>query len=307
MFRATGPGKIESHAELLEAGVLKAFLYNFDFDDFADRKFRGLKLEHQNFLKEKVVPLLENKKGNIWMQGSASQIGSDSWNMELSRYRVITVANFLGSLDIFADQIQTDAIGEEHAKLHAQDDERDRSVMLWVYPRFHFDPPPPRKLPPKPLVSKHFKIAMVTGLSISHALQIAKLFKVKIGAGIGIDGIVFLIWDTNNNIACFYVYIGLGLSVGLSALPKVSVTTHGPWTSFTTEKPMHCWQFGRWARFTSAGAGSHTVNWITMETPKGIDNVESLAIETGTTWGAAASTTIGDIIRATQPMRFSGP
>ena len=47
MFRATGPGKIESHAELLEAGVLKAFLYNFDIDDFADRKFRGLKLEHR--------------------------------------------------------------------------------------------------------------------------------------------------------------------------------------------------------------------------------------------------------------------
>lgn len=307
MFRATGPGKIEAHTDLVAAGVLKALLYNFDFDDFADHKYRDLKTEHAQFLADQVVPLLENGKGNIWMQGSASRIGTNAWNMTLSQTRVGRVAYFLGIKGISTDQMQLDAIGEEQAAHHAEDDQRDRSVLLWVYPRFHYDPPPPRKVPPKPLTTRHFKISMVTGLSVSQAINVGKLLRVKVGGGAALDGLIFLIWDTENNIACLYVYIGIGLGAGLSFTPKVSATTHGPWTSFTTEKPMSCWQFGRWARFTTAGVGSHSVNWITMETPRGIDNVASLAIDTGTTLGAGMSTTIGDIIRADQPYRFSGP
>ena len=308
MFRATGFGKIESHADFVTAGVLKAELYNFDFDDFEGFKFRGLKTEHQNYLKDQVVPLLKNAKGNIWMQGTASRIGTTSWNMELSRNRVLTVANFLGLHGIDAEQMQTDAIGNEQAH-RALDDERDRGVLIWVYPRFQFDPPPPRHVPAKTYLSRHFKISMVTGLSISHTLQIARLLKLKIGAGLAFDGIIFMIWDTNNNVACLYVYIGIGLGVGLAykAMPNVAATTHGPWTSFVTEKQMHCWQFGRWARFTSAGVANQSVSWITMETPKGIDNVDSLSINTGTTLGAGMSSTVGDIIRATQPMKFFGP
>ena len=307
MFRATGAGKFEAHTEYVQAGVLKAWLYNFDFDDFADHKFRDVKQEHQIFLKEEVVPLLANKKGNIWMQGSASQIGQDSWNMILSQTRVGRVASFLSTLGIDGEQMQLDAIGEQNAKTHALDDEHDRGVLLWVYPRFEYEPPPPRKVPTKPLVTRHFKISMITGLNAAQAFQVAKILKVKFGAGLAIDGHVFLIWDTHNHIACYYVYIGIGLGVGVSALPSVSFTTHGDWTSFTTEKPMSCWQFGRWARFTSAGAGSQSVNWITFETPKGIDNVESLPIQTGTTYGAGATSTVGDLIRVSRPYPYSGP
>jgi hypothetical protein len=309
MFKATGTGKIEAHREFVQAGVLRALLYNFDFDDYAsaDKKFRDLKPEHQKFLKEEVVPLLSNGKANIWMQGSASQIGADSWNMVLSQIRVGRVVNFLSIQGIDVEHMQQDAIGEENAKSHSLDDERDRGVLLWVYPRFEYEPPPPRKVPKKPLVTRHFKISMVTGLNVAQALRIAKLFKVKIGAGLAIDGLVFLIWDPHNQIACYYVYIGIGLGFGFSALPSVAVTTHGPWTDFTTEKPMSCWQFGRWARFTSGGGGSHTVNWITFETPRGINNVESLPIATGTTYGVGATSTIGDLIRASDPYRFSGP
>ena len=134
---------------------------------------------------------------------------------------------------------------------------------------------------------------MVTGLSVNQAINVGKLFKVKIGGGVAFDGLIFLIWDTDNDIACLYVYIGIGLGVGLSFTPKVSATTHGPWTAFTTEKPMSCWQFGRWARFTTAGVASHSVNWITMETPPGIDNVESLAIDTGTAGASSAASSKG--------------
>lgn len=309
MFRATGPGQVEVYDAFSGAGILKALLYNFDFDDFADLKYRPLKIEHANFLATTVVPLLENDKGNIWTQGSASRIGSNAWNMTLSQTRVGRVANLLSTKGITAEQMQLDAIGEEGAVKHAEDDPRDRSVLLWVYPKFKFEPPPPRKVPPRPLTTKHFKIAMVTGLSVSQALNVGKLFKKapKIGGGLAVDGIFFMIWDTRNNIGCLYIYIGIGLGAGFTITPKVSATTHGPWTPFTTEKPMACWQFGRWARFTTAGAGSHSVNWITMETPRGIDNVESLAIDTGTTLGAGMSTTVGDLIRVGQPEKFFGP
>ena len=307
MFRATGVGKIEAHRQFVQAGVLKALLYNFDFDDFSDLKYRELKAAHQNFLDVEVVPLLIDSNANIWMQGSASQIGADSWNMELSQTRVGRVAKFLMTKGISGDQMQLDAIGEQEAKGHILDDELDRSVKLWVYPRFEFHTKPPRKVPQKPQVTQNFQISMVTGLSASQAFQILKLFKVKIGAGIAIEGDVFLIWDYENNIACYYVYVGLGLGFGLNVLPPVSVTTHGPWTKFKTEKPMHVSQFGRWARFTTGGGGNHTVNWITFETPRGIDNIQSLPISTGTTYGAGASTTVGDLIKASHPFHFTGP
>jgi hypothetical protein len=308
MFRATGPGKVEVFADWSGVGVLKALLYNFDFDDFAGMKYRELKAEHKTFLADKVVPLLENDRGFIWMQGSASRIGGNSWNMTLSQYRSSRVVDFLGRHGISGDQMQPDAVGEELAAAHALDDERDRGVTIWVVPKLKFDPPPPRKVPRRPLTTRHFRIAMVTALSASQAVNVGKLFKLpKIAGGVALDGIFFTIWDTKNNIACLYVYIGIGLGVGFKILPQASFTTHGPWNDFTTEKPISCWQFGRWARFTTAGAGSKSVNWITMETPKGVDNVESLAIDTGTTYGAGMSSSIGDLIRVGQPERFHGP
>ena len=245
-------------------------------------------------------------KGQIWMQGSASRIGAAPWNMQLSENRVARVANFLMTQGVDDSQMQLNAVGEELAATHAEDDQRDRSVLLWVHPVPEDTPPPPPKAP-KPLTTRNFKISMVSGLSVTQAINVGKLFKVKIGGGVDFDGLIFLIWDTDNKIACLYVYLGIGLGAGLSFTPKVSATIHGPWTRFTTEKPMSCWQFGRWARFMTAGVGSHSVNWITMETPPGINNVESLSIATGTTLGAGMGSTIGDIIRADKPYRFSGP
>jgi hypothetical protein len=308
VFRATGPGKIEIDPEYSSAGVVKALLYNFDFDDFAEYKWRDLKIEHTNFLVDKVIPLLANDSGNIWMQGSASRIGTNKWNMQLSDSRVTNVGNFLYGRGIQFEQMQMKAVGEELAGGHSEDDPRDRSVLLWVHPKEKHDPPPKPKVPSRPLASRYFKITMITGLSVSQALNVGKIFRgAKLGGGLAVDGIFFMVWDYRNHISCLYVYIGLGLGAGVSFTPKVSATTHGPWTAFTTEKPMSCWQFGRWARFTSAGAFSSSVNWITLETPKGIDNVSSLAIDTGTTLGAGMSSTVGDFIRVDQPHRYFGP
>lgn len=140
MFHATGPGKVEVDLDFSAVGVLKALLYNFDFDDFDGYKYRPLKVEHSEFLKKQVVPLLENSRGYIWMTGAASRIGTPGWNLELSKNRVITVATFLSGQGIPADQIQTDAIGNTETATHVIDDARDRSVTIWVLPKFHFSP-----------------------------------------------------------------------------------------------------------------------------------------------------------------------
>jgi hypothetical protein len=309
MFRATGPGKYAVIAE--GVGTIEALLYNFDFDDFADLKYRDLKVEHTNFLAEKVVPLLDKDRGNIWMEGSASKIGAAAWNMELSQTRVGRVATFLSKQGIDSEQMQLQAVGETKAQSHADDDARDRSVKLWVLPKLPVIPPRPlpRHVPPKPShISRRFKISMVAALSASQALNAGKFLKVpRIGGGIAVDGIFFAIWDTDNNIAMLYFYFGIGLGAGFKMMPSVSATDYGPWTPFVTEKPMACWQFGPDARFTTAGAGPYSVNWITMETPPGINDINSLPISTGTTLGAGMSfSIISELFKTGSPYRFSG-
>src|SRR5262249_22283628 len=59
MFRKTGPGQIEVDSAYTGAGVLKALLYNFDFDDSDVIKHNDLKAEFTRFLTDRVVPLLE--------------------------------------------------------------------------------------------------------------------------------------------------------------------------------------------------------------------------------------------------------
>jgi len=305
MFRATGPGKVEVLFDN-GVGILEALLYNFDFDDYFGRQVRPLKVEHAKFLDNKVMPLLDFDRGAIWLQGSASRIGTDDWNMVTSMMRTSRVQAHLADRGISNDQIQPDAVGEELAVNHGPDDERDRGVLLWVYPKFKYDPPPPKRVPPRPKTSRYFKLAMLTGISISQSAKIPNFLKGRAGRGPAMDSIFFIVWDTTNNLSCIYVYIGLGIGVGVAALPKVSATTHGPWNDFTTDKAMGVWQFGRWSRFTSAGALDWSVNWITIETPPGVSNVYE-RINTGTTLGAGATTTIGDFIRIEGPTRFNGP
>ncbi|WP_291685232.1 OmpA family protein [Bradyrhizobium sp.] len=319
MFRATGPGQIEVSAGFSGIGVLQALLWNFDFDDFAGYKFRGLKPQHSAFLKDKVFPLLENDTGQIWMCGAASRIGTAGWNMDLSRNRVITVAGYLSELGIPAEQMQTDAIGNTQTATHALDEDRDRSVLLRVVPKIHFKPivkpDLPRPLPPKPKVSRNFKIAMLLEVdgSISFAAKefIKKIVKGRVGAGIAFASAIFSIWDTENHLKCTYVYAAVGLGVGLN-LPKTggrSGTLHGDWTAFTTEKPISCSQFGRTMRFTTIGIGDVSKTWVRIETPPGVDDVY-ISIATGTTIGGGASTFpahTSAFIPLEHPKPFAGP
>jgi outer membrane protein OmpA-like peptidoglycan-associated protein len=110
VFRATGSGQYDVLFDASTANIMEALLYNFDFDDFDGHKFRHLKTEHSKFLPERVVPLLESRKGNIWIQGSASRIGSADWNMTLSQVREGQVQAFLLDNGVSPDQIRVDAV-----------------------------------------------------------------------------------------------------------------------------------------------------------------------------------------------------
>lgn len=309
MYRPTGDGKVDIFLDIPSARVIGALLYNFDFDDYDH--LVTLKPRFTDFLDKRIVPLAESDSGYIWMQGSASKIGENPWNMRLSQNRVVQTAAYLTSQGIDPRQMQLDAIGEEQAALHALDDERDRAVKLWVFPKVKSDPPPPpppRRVP-KPLVSRNFKLCMMEGLAAAKAIKFKKYLNLKnrlLSRGLIFDIYFFTMWDTTNNLGCYYVYFAIGLGFGAAKLPSLSGTLRGPWNSFTTEKPIHCWQFGKWSRFTTAGAGNWTVNWITIETPKGVDNVY-LKIDTGTTLGAGAGSSVGDFVMIEGPFRFQGP
>jgi hypothetical protein len=305
MFRATGDGKVEVDLGYSSPGIIKALLYNFDFDDMHSA---ALKAEHTTFLADQVIPLLENDRGHIWMQGSASRIGAAEYNKTLSQARVNRVAAFLTSHGVAPIQMQLNAVGAEQTAGHALDDEHDRGVALVVLPKAKSDPPPPPPVPPKPMVSMQFQLTMLAGLSGAKALRFTKILKGKIGAGAAADVLFFQIWDTTNNLACIYAYVGAGIGVGLTLLPWHSATTHGPWNPFSTSPAaISSSQFDGPARFTTAGIASKSVNWINLlGTPPGVDAVYMM-IDTGTTIGAGASSTVGGFYLLEGPDPFSGP
>jgi OmpA family protein len=297
MFHKTGDGLVEVNPDFTGVGVLEALLSNFDFDDFAGHTYRPLKKQHADFLEKKVVPLLENDRGQIWMCGSASRVGASDWNMTLSQTRVGRVAGYLMQNGVDGSQMQTEAIGNTKTADHKLDDDRDRSVLLRVVPKIHFKPVEkpnlPRALPPKPKVSRHFKIAMLLELDGTLSLAARQIVKklAGFGAGIAFGAAYFRIVDTENHLKCDYVWAGAGLGAGFS-LPKTgsrSATLSGPWNAFTTEKPITSSQFGPSMRFTTAGIGSLSVNWILIETPPGVSDVY-MRIDTGTTLGISMAT-----------------
>ena len=304
MFRATGAGKTETDSKYSSHGMLKALLYNFDFDDMASSV---LKPEHKVFLSDKALPLLASDRGHIWMQGSASLVGANDYNKTLSRARVKRVAEFLKAAGISDKQMQLDAVGEDLSIGHKSDDERDRAVAFVILPHAKVDPPPPPKPPAKPKITQNFKISMLAGVAGLKAVKWAKLLKGKPAAGVAADVLFFQIWDTENDTASIYVYIGAGIGAGIPQLPSLSATTHGPWNKFTTSAPISSAQFGGFTRFTTAGVGPYTKNILNMVgTPSGVDAVY-MEINTGTTIGLGATSTVGDMTLLEGPDPFSGP
>jgi hypothetical protein len=301
-LRATGPGLIEIDPRYSGAGMLKALLYNFDFDDMS---VTALKKEHADFLRDRAVPLLSENRGGIWLEGTASQVGTNDYNLQLSRQRVQRVVAYLASAGILGKQMQPDAVGEEHANPKLRDDQRDRAVSLVILPRTHRDPPPQRKTPPPPAATTKFQVRLLGETTLTGIPKLRPP-RARMGAGPAVDGMIFEIKDVEHQLSAFYGYSGMGIGVGLN-LAWLSGTDCGPWNAFTTSAPMNVGDFGGLTRFTSAGGGNYTKNWVhMMGTPKGVDSVY-IMINTGTTYGAGATSTLGPLQRLVGPMPAGGP
>jgi len=296
-WRATGPGRFEIDPRYRGAGILGALLYNFDFDDMA---VTNLKLEHANFLLTRAVPLLAGNRGRIWLEGHASQIGTNDYNLRLSRRRVQRVVDLLSLNGVAGSQMQPDAVGEERSTSRLADDERDRSIAFVIIPRAHLDPPPVRQIPPPPAVTTRFRLRQHGDLTLTGAPRLRPP-RGRLGAGAAAEGQLFEIQDVEHHLSAFYGYSGMGIGVGINAL-WLSATDAGPWNAFTTSAPMNVGDFGGFTRFTTGGGGNYTANWLhMMGTPEGVNSVYMM-VNTGTTYGVGATTTVGVLQRVAGPM-----
>ena len=295
--RATGPGLLDIDPRYGGAGMLKALLYNFDFDDM---HVTELKKEHADFLRSRALPLLAQKRGKVWMLGQASKIGGNEYNLTLSRRRVQRVVDFFTRGGVSADQIQPEAVGEEQSSSRLQDDPRDRSVGFLILPRAQVDMPPEKKPPPPPAVTTRFRLRLLAETTITGLPKFRP--GGRIGGGPATDAMIFEIRDIDHGLSAFYGYSGLGIGAGFSAA-WLSGTDSGPWNEFTTSAPMSVGDFGGFTRFTTVGGGNHTWNWLHMTgTPVGVDSVY-IMINTGTTYGGGATSTVGPLQRIAGPMR----
>lgn len=297
MLRRTGPGKIEEREST--SPTTRALLYNFDFDGDA------LKTEHANWLETYVVPLLYMPQYRVWMRGTASKVGDNRYNWELSKRRVKSVERHLLGLGVDPSQIQAEWAGEELSKSQLADDERDRAVEIHLQAEAVVppEPVPPPAPPPAPPLSKSFQVRLLgsaqvgkvidLGKAMARISKLAKLRKLP-KVGFALDVMFLEIRDSSNHISGFYVYVAPGLGAGAY---WVSATHRGPWNGFHTSQPILVSQFDGPARFTTIGVGPFSKNYLNLiGTPRGVDGVYLEDFETGFTWGAGASTTVGDAI-----------
>jgi len=268
----TGAGRVSVHRNAPLGGI-RAAMSNYDID------VDTLKQEHIYFLDTRIVPLVSGKRARIWLQGSASSTGTDAHNMALSRRRAENVARYLEGRGVQGRQIQIDAVGEGLATLTPAENSDDRAVAILAAPLFDPPPPPAPRPPQRTPTAKSFRLRLVGG----------------IGAGariIAVDRLYFEIWDPEHKISSIYEYTGGGIG---QSVKSVSATMKGPWNDFKTTGPLAVNEFHGAARFTTAGAGSYTLNYLNMmQMPRGTATMPNpLSISTGFTVGIGASTTVG--------------
>lgn len=125
---------------------------------------------------------------------------------------------------------------------------------------------------------------------VSKLAKLRKLPKV----GFAVDVMFLEIQDRKNLVSGFYCYAAPGIGAGAY---WASATHRGPWTGFTTTRPILVSQFDGPARFTTLGIGPLSKNILTLAgTPRGVASVYLEDFETGFTWGAGGSTTAGTAI-----------
>jgi hypothetical protein len=119
-----GPGTIS----LLERNALGCPL-GFQLDNF-ETGSADLKLEHRNFLLDRVVRILRNGRSRASIVGRASQSGTAVHNRDLSRRRADAVREFLVGEGVEAARLAVRFVGERQPLSFSPDSATDRSVEI---------------------------------------------------------------------------------------------------------------------------------------------------------------------------------
>jgi hypothetical protein len=270
------------------AGGVRAQLTNFDIDVDA------LKPEHKRFLDREVVPILTGPSARVWLQGQASHTGTAAHNLELSHRRALRTAEYLEGRGVADARIQVDWVGDSLAGSARREVDAQRAVSLMAAPLAPL-PGPPQPPPPAP--------APAPGLPKATGFQLRVLGALSGGVRpVAVESVFIQIWDDAHSLSCIYLYRSVGLGRGWGT--PLSTTLSGPWNRFATTGPLAVDQFAGPARFTTAGAGPYTWNYLNMMgLPPGVATLPNpLPLETGFTVGLGASSTAGVMSRG-----FCGP
>lgn len=127
------------------------------------------------------------------------------------------------------------------------------------------------------------------------------------GVGVDVDLLFFQFWDRQHNLSAFYIYVGAGMGVSAKFMPSKSATSPGIWNPFSTPAAVSVGSFGRVARFTTAGCGPYTVNYLNVAPQSPTGEAIYLSLDTGTTWGLGATSTAGRLVWSPEEiMAYSG-
>ena len=285
VLKLTGPGKVVRSGGAPTGGI-RAALVNYDIDGDTP------KAEHKTFLDGQVFPILRQSDSLCILRGEASHTGSDAHNLDLSKRRAQNVLAFLTSRGVPASRLRLQFVGESLAGPFKGENADARAVSVLVARTVVVPPPDPQPTPVSTTTTQ-FKIRLLGALSSSVGVaQIETLF--------------FQIWAPSLSVTTFYNYVSAGVakSVGM----PLSVTLKGPFNDFATTSAISTTDFGGAARFTTAGAGPFTINFLNMMgLPPGVaTRPNPLKLETGFTVGLGLGTSVGTM-RIGFTGSFTGP
>jgi hypothetical protein len=292
-------GKVTDHST--DPTHMNAHLWDFDVDGTT------LKESHLAWLDDAIDRVNANDRSLIWnisATGSASltgmQIENNKHNFDLSFARAQAVENYLkaglkvpGLVFDPPFSAGTMLAGWARHKIGVENDE-DRNAFVMITTD-DTPPPPPRKPTSIPL-SRIWAIKYVWGDALSMV--------------VGLDAAKYDVADLTNHLHVTYEYSGDLIAGSVYDFP-FSITGSGSWYSFSTSEAIHISDFDGPARFTTAGAGPLSKNYLRL-TPKGgpMTIPNPLDIPTGTTYGVpGASVTIpktGWFRLKSDPASYSG-
>jgi len=240
---------------------------------------------HIQFLDSQVQPIIQTLPG-AWVDlfGFASRLGNANSNQTLSENRIGSVRNRIAGYAPAINFQQYKGLGEAESGPDESDDSGYwRAVEVYVYA---YKPPPPRPRPKRPKTPKlntKLKLKMHANLNAS-----------VIAAA---DFSIFQIWDEAAGLCSYYTYWAGGVSGGLIPGAWLSATLPGDWNEFSVSKPMAVNKFAGPTRFSTAGGGPWSKNYVNfMGLPPGTQTIPNpLPIETGFTVGIGAGSSVGTL------------